>query len=153
MAPHSARAEARAALVIADPKAARQFGAHGAVVLWRELAGGGRHGLLCVPDACDNPHCESIHLWLLELDERVISVARNKRGAVALSSRPGAPDRPARPPAPEAYASYQPSTGEVSASDKHQGSPLFAWLKASADADVLAHLRVPLNERELAAGR
>jgi hypothetical protein len=58
-----------------------------------------------------------------------------------------------RIPISEAFASYDPDGGDVRAAEGSEKSPLIEWLTASSDPDVLTHLRTPLFQRGLAAGR
>jgi len=132
--------------------ATRQFGAHGAVLLWRVASDGGpRRGLLCMPNACAQSDCFAIHVWLGEVDSMMLSVSH--KGNALEFVRDAGGEKPARVPGSEAFASYDTEKGSVVAAEGSEKSALVEWLIASADADVLTHLRTPLMQREMAAGR
>ena len=144
---------ARSALVISDPRAARQFGSQGTVLLWRDAVGDApRRGLLCVPKTCSHDDCFAVHVWLGEVDDTVSSVSLDG-DAFSFVVDADRAHAQARMPISDAHAAYDTKGGTIIAAEGWEKSPLLAWLKASADADVLTHLRTPLMQRELAAGR
>jgi hypothetical protein len=140
---------------VSDPRAARQFGAFGSLLIWRDAAGGGagpRRGLLCVPDVCTNPTCFAVHIWLGEVDATMASVSKSGTAFEFVLDADRSGDG-ARMPLSDAFANYDTEAGTLAPTEGHEKSPLVKWLLASADADVLTHLRTPLMQRELAAGR
>ncbi len=144
---------ASSSLLIADPKAARQFGALGSVLLWRKaLPGELRRALLCVPDVCDSPACLGVHIWLGEVDERMMSVSKTPTGLAFVRDSVRFEDD-VRIPTAQARFTYDARDGSLIEHDGSAPPDLLEWFKASADADVLTHIKTPLLQREMAAGR
>jgi hypothetical protein len=153
MARRPAKINAHSALLVCDPRASRQFGAGGAVLLWRDAGDSGRRrGLLCVPSACSHADCFAVHVWLGEVHSALSSVSKSGRAFQFVLDADHV-ETEARLPVSEAFAAYDTDGGGVVAAEGSEKSPLIDWLVRGADDDVLTHLRTPLMQRELAAGR